>query len=80
MTRAALVDMARSIVGHAKAGTMELADAPMAVPVESYTDEARFAAEKERIFRACRSCWRRRASFPNRAVTRRWTWRACPCC
>ena len=51
MTRAALVDMARSIVGHAKAGTMELADAPMAVPVESYTDEARFAAEKERIFR-----------------------------
>lgn len=43
--------MTRSLVGHAKAGTMEQVDTVKSIPASSYTDEALFEQEKERIFK-----------------------------
>lgn len=51
MSRQKLLDMTRSLVDHAKAGTMELADEVASVPSSDYTDEARYEQEKERIFK-----------------------------
>ena len=46
-----LIEMTRSLIAHAKAGTIEQADAVVKVPVSAYTDPALFELEKKRIFR-----------------------------
>jgi len=46
-----LIEMTRSLIDHAKAGTMAQADQVMAIPASDYTDEARFEDEKKKIFR-----------------------------
>lgn len=51
MSRQELMDMTRSLIEHAEAGTMELVDEMVAVPSSDYTDEKRFELEKERIFK-----------------------------
>ena len=46
-----LIEMTRSLIAHAKAGTIEQVDAVVKVPVSAYTDPALFELEKKRIFR-----------------------------
>lgn len=50
MTRENLVDIARHVIGHGKAGTMEQADEIMKLPASNYYDEGLFDLEIERIF------------------------------
>ncbi len=51
MSRQELIEMTRSLVAHGEAGTMELADEVVKIPVSQYIDEDRFALELERIFK-----------------------------
>lgn len=51
MARTELVDIARHVIAHGKAGTMEQAEDVMRLPADVYYDEARFALELERVFR-----------------------------
>lgn len=51
MSKAQLLEMTRSLVGHGKAGTMDLANEIVKVPAGEYTDEDRFELEIERIFK-----------------------------
>ncbi|WP_194745351.1 aromatic ring-hydroxylating oxygenase subunit alpha [Thermaurantiacus tibetensis] len=51
MSRAELNAMLRSLVDHGLAGTMDLADKVVRIPASTYTDEALFEREKQRIFR-----------------------------
>ncbi len=45
------LDLGRRIVAHIRAGTSDLADAPMRNDVSVYIDPARHAAERQRLFR-----------------------------
>jgi nitrite reductase/ring-hydroxylating ferredoxin subunit len=49
--RARLVEIAREIAAHGKAGTLPQADAVYRVPASHYTDPTRFALERERVFK-----------------------------
>jgi phenylpropionate dioxygenase-like ring-hydroxylating dioxygenase large terminal subunit len=51
MVRDELISMTRSLVDHGAAGTIEQAGEVLRVPVAAYTDAARFALERQRIFR-----------------------------
>ena len=51
MSRHQLIEMTHSLIGHARAGTIEQADSVMKVPVSAYTDPDLFEREKKRIFR-----------------------------
>ena len=51
MSREQLIEMTRSLIAHAKAGTVAKADEVVRVPVGAYTDPELFALEKQRIFR-----------------------------
>lgn len=51
MSRSQLIEMTRSLIAHAKAGTIDQADTVVEVPVAAYTDPALFELEKKRIFR-----------------------------
>lgn len=51
MSREKLLEMARSLVKHGEADTMELVDEVVSVPASDYTDEDRFELEKEKIFK-----------------------------
>ena len=51
MSRSQLIEMTRSLIEHAKAGTIEQADAVAKIPVSAYTDPELFELEKKRIFR-----------------------------
>jgi phenylpropionate dioxygenase-like ring-hydroxylating dioxygenase large terminal subunit len=51
MAREELMEMTRSLVSHGKAGTMELADDVISIPVADYIDETRFEREVDRIFK-----------------------------
>lgn len=50
MAREDLVDIARHVIGHGKAGTMEQADEIYKMPASNYYDEDLFELEMERIF------------------------------
>lgn len=50
MPREDLVDIARHVIGHGKAGTMEQADEILKLPASNYYDEGLFKLEMERIF------------------------------
>ena len=51
MARAELINIARHVIAHGKAGTTEQADEVMKLPASVYYDEERFQLELERIFR-----------------------------
>ncbi len=51
MANEQLLEMTRSLMSHAKAGTMEQAETVLALPASSYTDETLFEQEKKKIFR-----------------------------
>lgn len=51
MSRAVLIEQTRSLIAHARAGTMEQVDQVMRVPAREYTDPALFELEKRQIFR-----------------------------
>jgi len=51
MSRDTLVDLARRTLGHARAGTVPLADTIAKVPSSNYYDPARWALEMERVFK-----------------------------
>jgi phenylpropionate dioxygenase-like ring-hydroxylating dioxygenase large terminal subunit len=51
MSTAELIDMTRSLIAHARAGTLAQVDEVMRVPASAYTDPALFNAEKRRLFR-----------------------------
>ena len=51
MVRAELINIAKHVIAHGKAGTMEQADDVMKLPASVYYDEQRFELELERIFR-----------------------------
>lgn len=51
MGKEQILEMTRSLIDHAKAGTMAQADTVMAVQASDYTDEALFEREKKQIFR-----------------------------
>jgi len=51
MSRQQLIEMTRSLIDHAHAGTIDQAEAVMQVPVSAYTDPDLFELEKKRIFR-----------------------------
>lgn len=51
MSHEQLIEMTRSLVAHGDAGTMELADEVVRIPASTYTDDALFEREKQRIFR-----------------------------
>ena len=51
LDKAPLIEMTRSLIEHAKAGTMAQADRVMSIPASDYTDETRFEQEKQKIFR-----------------------------
>jgi carnitine monooxygenase subunit len=50
MPREELVDIARHVINHGKAGTMDQADGIMKLPAANYYDEGLFALEMDRIF------------------------------
>lgn len=51
MSREQLIEMTRSLIEHAKAGSIALAESVARIPVSSYTDPALFELEKTHIFR-----------------------------
>lgn len=51
MTLQTLFEMTRSLIAHGEAGSMELADDVVEIPVSSYTDPDLFEREKEKIFK-----------------------------
>lgn len=51
MSRNQLFEMTRSLVEHGRAGTMELTDEIVKIPAATYTDEALFKLEQEKIFK-----------------------------
>ena len=51
MAREDLVDIARHVIGHGRAGTMERADEVFRLPASTYFDPDLFDLEMERIFR-----------------------------
>ena len=51
MSRVQLLEMTRSLIAHAQAGTIDQAPAVARIPVSAYTDPALFELEKKRIFR-----------------------------
>ena len=51
MSRAQLLEMTRSLIAHARAGTVEQVDQIARIPVLAYTDPDLFELEKKRIFR-----------------------------
>ncbi len=51
MSRAELVEMTRSLIAHAEAGTIEQTPEVLRVPAREYTDPELFEREKQQIFR-----------------------------
>ena len=51
MSKSALVEMAKASLAHARAGTIDQADAVGYIPSAHYTDPARFELEKKMVFR-----------------------------
>lgn len=51
MSKERLFEMTRSLIGHGRQGTMELADDVVRIPAATYTDPELFEQEKVRIFK-----------------------------
>ena len=51
MSQQQLIEMTRSLIAHARAGTIDQADSVEKITVSAYTDPALFELEKARIFR-----------------------------
>jgi len=51
MARSELINIARHVIAHGKAGTMEQADEVMKLSASVYYDESRFELELERVFK-----------------------------
>ena len=51
VSRVQLLEMTRSLIAHAQAGTIDQAPSVARIPVSAYTDPALFELEKKRIFR-----------------------------